>query len=83
MNAFRQLLMVSALAIFVASSSVQNSAEGALFRKVLPASTSKTTKCRPTGGLFESRPVSPTSSWSHQHPKWRSDRKASGAAFRP
>jgi hypothetical protein len=82
MNMFRRWLMVCGLALFVVSTT-EHSASGAVFRKLYPSKSVNSNNCQPSGGLFEKRSVSPTSSWSHRHPKWSSNRKATGAAFRP
>lgn len=45
--------------------------------------SSQTTRTRHSGvlkKLLSSRPVSTSSSWNHTHPKWRADRKVTGAA---
>jgi hypothetical protein len=31
--------------------------------------------------LFSPRPASSSGSWNHTHPKWRADRKVTGAAY--
>jgi hypothetical protein len=46
--------------------------------------TAKSNTTKNTGTLrklFSSRPVSTSSSWNHTHPKWRADRKVTGAAY--
>ena len=60
--------------------------EAGVLKKLMSSGTSKTsssTRCQTSGGLFQTRPVSPKSTWSHQHPKWNAGRKATGAAYLP
>jgi hypothetical protein len=60
--------------------------EAGVLKKLMPSSTPKAStsgRCQKSGGLFQSRPVSPKSTWSHQHPKWSAGRKATGAAYLP
>jgi hypothetical protein len=72
--------MVSLVTVLSVSADVDG-VEGAVHRRLITARNSSSGDCKPTGGLFQSRPVSPTSTWSHRHPKWNAGRKATGAAY--
>jgi hypothetical protein len=80
MKTFRRLLMVSLITVLSVSAGV-DSVEGAVLRRMVSSRNNSSGPCKPSGGLLQSRPVSPASTWSHRHPKWNAGRKATGAAY--
>lgn len=80
MKTIRGIVIGSLMAVVGITFGADN-AEATVFRKIYGTRSQSSARCKPAGGLFQSRPVSPTSTWSHQHPKWNAGRKATGAAY--
>lgn len=80
MKTFRRLLVVCLMTAFGVSAGA-DSVEGAVFRRMVSTRNQSVAGSKSTGGLSQGRSVSPSSTWSHKHPKWSAGRKATGAAY--